>query len=553
MIINGRAQLSFREKGKGIQVEEDGSRTITASEIRQHRLSGSVFYREKAPKSPSTTKSPDQAVGTKEAAISPSDPISLAIPKVITPEEEDMQLQKEIDEMKARHSALSADERKTLQEKADKLYADELHALHMRQVDVDNDDLLDDDMQNTDNQLSGEHTVSEQLIPISNRQEKSTSPSLSPGNKQVSPSPSRRPVKERIEIPKGSMSKSAHRRRRAETKRRISQSPIELPGVASKKRNILLNGSPKKRSVNKSQTLRSRTGKPAPSLPRTGVFPSSVNKRTKSHSGLVGSQNPPSFLFLSETKNERSVLEERQLDLGYDNLFTVEPEGNSGGLALLYSNDYPTTVLSFTNRLIDVETIIDGNKVFLSFVYGDPVVKYRENVWERLTRIGIERSGPWFLIGDFNELCGNHEKQGGKKRSENSFLPFNTMIHNCGLVDFPYKGNPFSWVGRRRNGLIKCMLDKAFGTEDWHNTFSHTNVEYLRLWGSDHRPLLAHIHSKNKKRKRSFQFDKRWLGKEGLEEAVIAGWGAPSEDACDIRNLMKLKLTRIGTLPKSPS
>ncbi|CAL9240482.1 unnamed protein product, partial [Arabidopsis halleri] len=117
----------------------------------------------------------------------------------------------------------------------------------------------------------------------------------------------------------------------------------------------------------------------------------------------------PGFLFLSETKNERCVLEERQLDLGYDNLFTVEPEGNSGGLALFYSNDYPTTVISFTNRLIDVETTIDGNKVFLSFVYGDPVVKYRENVWERLTRIGIERSGPWFLIGDFNELCGNHE------------------------------------------------------------------------------------------------------------------------------------------------
>ena len=201
--------------------------------------------------------------------------------------------------------------------------------------------------------------------------------------------------------------------------------------------------------------------------------------------------------------------------------------------------------------MIDVETIIDGNKVFLSFVYGNPVVKYRENVWERLTRIGVDRSGPWFLIGDFNELTGNHEKQGGKKRSVNSFLPFNTMIHNCGLVDFPYKGNPFSWVGRRRNGLIKCMLDKAFGTEDWHTTFSHTNVEYLRLWGSDHRPLLAHVISKNKKPMRSFQFDKRWLGKEGLEEAILAGWGDSSGDAYDIVKKIQFCRKAISTWRKS--
>ncbi|CAL9223168.1 unnamed protein product [Arabidopsis halleri] len=153
--------------------------------------------------------------------------------------------------MKVRHLALSAEEQKILQEQADELYA-----VTMRQEEVDNDDLLDDGLQDKDMQLSGECTV--------------------------------------IEFPKGSLSKSAHRRRRAEARRRVNQSPLELPGVASKKRNILSNGSPKKRSENKSQTLRSRSGKPSLTVPRTGVFPSSINKRTKSRSGLVGSQNPPS-------------------------------------------------------------------------------------------------------------------------------------------------------------------------------------------------------------------------------------------------------------------
>ncbi|EFH41729.1 predicted protein [Arabidopsis lyrata subsp. lyrata] len=180
----------------------------------------------------------------KEAAVASLEVPSLTSPKVISPlenkvqgkpvrepisKEEELQIQKELDEMKERNLALSAEENKILQEKADELYA-----LTMHQEEIDNDDLLDDGMQNAYMQLSGERTKDSPL------------------------------------------SKSAHIRKRAETRRRVSQSPLELPGVASKKRNILPNGPPKKRSENKSQTLRSRTGKPSLTIPRIGVFQSST-------------------------------------------------------------------------------------------------------------------------------------------------------------------------------------------------------------------------------------------------------------------------------------
>lgn len=45
--------------------------------------------------------------------------------------------------------------------------------------------------------------------------------------------------------------------------------------------------------------------------------------------------------------------------------------------------------------------------VFISFVYGDPVPKYRDQVWERLTRMGLTWSDLWFIIGDLNEITGN--------------------------------------------------------------------------------------------------------------------------------------------------
>lgn len=46
----------------------------------------------------------------------------------------------------------------------------------------------------------------------------------------------------------------------------------------------------------------------------------------------------------------------------------------------------------------------------------------------------------------------------------------------------------------------------------------------LRLWGSDHRPLLVRFLSKQGKIRKGFKFDKRWLGKDGLRETILQSW-----------------------------
>jgi len=117
-------------------------------------------------------------------------------------------------------------------------------------------------------------------------------------------------------------------------------------------------------------------------------------------------------------------LQNIQVSLGFDSLQTVEPTSNSGSLAFMYSKDYPVKFDFLSDRLIDIETIIDGNLVFITFVYVDLIVQYLKLVWDRLTRIGLTCFEPWFMISDFNEVIENHEKKGGKSRSDSSFLPF---------------------------------------------------------------------------------------------------------------------------------
>lgn len=183
--------------------------------------------------------------------------------------------------------------------------------------------------------------------------------------------------------------------------------------------------------------------------------------------------------------------------------------------------------IKFSNdRMIDVEAQLEGNKVFITFLYGDPVVEYRENVWERLLRMSANRTGAWLLMGDFNEITSNAEKKGGRKRPESSFLPFKNMLAGCGMIEFPAKGNTFSWAGRMRAGRVQCRLDRAVGNEDWHSLFSHTYVEYLLRWGSDHRPILAHFQARDIQGRRNFRFDQNWFSKEGFTETVKGEWEA---------------------------
>ena len=84
----------------------------------------------------------------------------------------------------------------------------------------------------------------------------------------------------------------------------------------------------------------------------------------------------PSFLFLSETKNNFTFMQDFKFEFGYDNLFTVDPVGRSGGLALFYMNDAEVEIGFSSNRMNDIEAKIEGHKVQITFLYGDPVIEY---------------------------------------------------------------------------------------------------------------------------------------------------------------------------------
>ncbi|KAG7592953.1 Ribonuclease H domain [Arabidopsis thaliana x Arabidopsis arenosa] len=58
---------------------------------------------------------------------------------------------------------------------------------------------------------------------------------------------------------------------------------------------------------------------------------------------------------------------------------------------------------------------------------------------------------------------------------------------------------------------------------------NHGTVKGATGGASDHSPMITTIADKIPRGKRSFRFDKRWIGKEGLLEAIENGWNSDTE------------------------
>lgn len=104
-------------------------------------------------------------------------------------------------------------------------------------------------------------------------------------------------------------------------------------------------------------------------------------------------------------------------------------------------------------------------------------------------------------------------------------VPFGQMMGGCGMLEFPFTENML-WVGKTRRLTIWSRLDQAVGNEDWHDKFSHSCFQYLRLWESDYRPLQANNLVKPIKTKKKMKFNKWWLNSEEIRQVILYGWNS---------------------------
>ncbi|GLT53494.1 hypothetical protein SLA2020_267600 [Shorea laevis] len=82
----------------------------------------------------------------------------------------------------------------------------------------------------------------------------------------------------------------------------------------------------------------------------------------------------PRILFLMETKICKFRMEYVRNKLGFEGMFTVDPIGLSGGIALLWKEAREVEIQNFSNHHINAFISIgaSANKWLLTGFYGDP-------------------------------------------------------------------------------------------------------------------------------------------------------------------------------------
>ncbi|XP_031127514.1 uncharacterized protein LOC116029605 [Ipomoea triloba] len=206
--------------------------------------------------------------------------------------------------------------------------------------------------------------------------------------------------------------------------------------------------------------------------------------------GLI-SQDRHDVLFLCETLSNARRVESVRVRLRYDNCFTVEPVGRSGGLALLWNGGLDVEVKGYSNHYIDTVVSAPGHPRWrFTGYYGSPERHNRRHSWELLRYLSSINSLPWVLMGDFNDIMAASEKEGRVPHPEWLRRGFCEAVRESGLSDFGFEGCQFTWErGRGSVNWVREKLDRVLVSGNWRDAFPRARAWSVEGSSSDHLPL----------------------------------------------------------------
>ena len=230
-----------------------------------------------------------------------------------------------------------------------------------------------------------------------------------------------------------------------------------------------------------------------------------------------------------ETKSNEDWMVMVRDKCGFKHGIFVSSNDSSGGLAMLWKEEVKLHVQSFSLSHIDA-LVDDGTKIgkwHLMGFYGNPETSRRSESWAKLRQLRHTSTLPWLVIGDFNEIMGMLEKEGGSTRPRQQMDSFVETINRCGLRDIGFIGPKFTWLYESRDGLqIQERIDRALATIEWVNLFPMACLYHLTSIALDHSPLALHFVQRIRERRRKclFRFESMWLKDPKCEEVVLKAW-----------------------------
>jgi exonuclease III len=168
-------------------------------------------------------------------------------------------------------------------------------------------------------------------------------------------------------------------------------------------------------------------------------------------------QHHPLLIFLMETHCPFSRVAIFWNNLGYDICALSEATCHSGGIWVLKERGctYDISIVDIYFQAVPI-CVKNTNILWFSAVYASPQMTNRQQLWNYLQDLRSNLTGPWLLMGDFNEVLMSCEIKGCTFPS-NQADKFALMMERCELLDLGATGSNFTWL--RKWGGGGCLQD----------------------------------------------------------------------------------------------
>lgn len=143
------------------------------------------------------------------------------------------------------------------------------------------------------------------------------------------------------------------------------------------------------------------------------------------------------LVFIAEPRINGDRVEEIAKKLSLCCIQRIEATGRSGGLWMLAKDGtFKFEILIVGTHFIHMSLEGEGqNPTYCIAVYIYPHTARKNLCFENLKTIARNMNGPWFLIGDFNEILGEEEKKGGVPVENHRCLRFRKWANECKLIN----------------------------------------------------------------------------------------------------------------------
>ncbi|XP_074278275.1 uncharacterized protein LOC141601868 [Silene latifolia] len=170
----------------------------------------------------------------------------------------------------------------------------------------------------------------------------------------------------------------------------------------------------------------------------------------------------------------------------------------------------------------NVKDLITGQCFRATFIYAFNKIEERTSLWQALIRLNV--SGPWIVLGDFNNVMYANERL-GQMVKDDEMAPFQSTVNTCDLHDMKSTGAFFTWNNKQPSVTrVFSRINRVLVNRAWLNWNTDWNAHYHPKGDFDHCPCIRFCGESFVGKKKSFKFFNMWVKVEDFGKVVAETW-----------------------------